>query len=122
MAVAQPVWIASHPCASVRVSEHGRRKQLHWPTDSPWVNQRLQSLGPVGQHAQDFGEWNGAVEIIGLLKVLPGSVIDEVTLMSDEEKFLQRSPPQTPQKRITQKVGHAQVTSVEQSVTLAPWT
>ena len=81
------LWVGVHPCETVRLKAHKRRILKSWKTPD-WLQYRLDQAGC----APMFSHWTGAIDICGLIRVQPGQLIDELTLLSAEEKLLYQCP------------------------------
>ena len=91
MSTGVEVWVAAHPCETVRLKSHQQRVVKSWHTPD-WLQFHLDKVGC----APNFAHWNGAVDILGLIALEPGNVVDELTPMTSEEKLLCEWPAQHP--------------------------
>ena len=82
------VWVGVHPCENIRLRQHQTRDQCSWKTPA-WVCERLRRFGC---EAPSFDSWTGSIDICGCIAISPGTLIDELVTLTNEEQCLLECP------------------------------
>ena len=73
------VWVAANPKLTLQLRHHGKRAHHRFKCPQ-WLSERL------AQHRIVVPEVDG-IQILGILEVVPGEVVDELAQLSREERL-----------------------------------